>query len=60
LSILTGGAAAGWTTKATAIDMLFKKYWKWGGVIEANYKEFIGCIWFNTPRLCRGSKFKNI
>jgi hypothetical protein len=19
---------------------------------------FIGCIWFNTPRLCRGSKFK--
>jgi hypothetical protein len=21
---------------------------------------FIGCIWFNTPRLCRGSKFKNI
>jgi hypothetical protein len=22
--------------------------------------EFIGCIWFNTARLCRGSKFKNI
>ncbi|MDR2510382.1 MAG: hypothetical protein LBC77_07040 [Spirochaetaceae bacterium] len=21
---------------------------------------FIGCIWFNTARLCRGSKFKNI
>jgi hypothetical protein len=21
---------------------------------------FIGCIWFNTLRLCRGSKFKNI
>jgi uncharacterized membrane protein YheB (UPF0754 family) len=35
------GGSIGWVTNAVAIDMLFKKYWKWGGVVEENYEEFI-------------------
>jgi uncharacterized membrane protein YheB (UPF0754 family) len=35
------GCGVGWVTNAIAIDMLFKKYWKWGGVIVEHYKEFI-------------------
>jgi len=35
------GGGVGWVTNAIAINMLFKKYWKWGGVIEENYQEFI-------------------
>jgi uncharacterized membrane protein YheB (UPF0754 family) len=35
------GCAVGWVTNAVAIDMLFRKYWKWGGVIEDRYAEFI-------------------
>ena len=35
------GCAVGWVTNAVAIDMLFRKYWKWGGVIEERYAEFI-------------------
>ncbi|MDR0663741.1 MAG: DUF445 family protein, partial [Spirochaetaceae bacterium] len=40
LSITLGGCV-GWITNAIAVNMLFKKYWKWGGVIEARYQEFI-------------------
>jgi len=36
------GGIIGWGTNNIAINMLFKKYWKWGGVIEETYQEFIG------------------
>ncbi|GHV77377.1 hypothetical protein AGMMS49942_21980 [Spirochaetia bacterium] len=35
------GGFVGWVTNAIAINMLFKKYGKWGGVVEAHYEEFI-------------------
>jgi uncharacterized membrane protein YheB (UPF0754 family) len=35
------GGFIGWITNNIAINMLFKKYWKWGGVIEAKYQDFI-------------------
>jgi uncharacterized membrane protein YheB (UPF0754 family) len=35
------GGAVGWVTNSIAINMLFKKYWKWGGIVEDNYEEFI-------------------
>ncbi|MDR1655717.1 MAG: DUF445 family protein, partial [Treponema sp.] len=35
------GALVGWITNAIAVNMLFRKYWKWGGVIEEHYEEFI-------------------
>ncbi|MDR0525053.1 MAG: DUF445 family protein [Spirochaetaceae bacterium] len=41
LVAVAGGAAVGWITNALAVSMLFRKYWKWGGFIEARYEEFI-------------------
>jgi hypothetical protein len=38
---VVSGALVGWITNAIAVNMLFKKYWKWGGVIEEHYEEFI-------------------
>jgi len=35
------GGGVGWITNYIAINMLFRKYWKWGGVIEEKYQEFI-------------------
>lgn len=35
------GALTGWVTNACAVNMLFKKYWRFGGVIEKSYKEFV-------------------
>jgi uncharacterized membrane protein YheB (UPF0754 family) len=35
------GGGVGWVTNAVAIDMLFKKYGRWGGVIVEHYKDFI-------------------
>ncbi|MDR1030983.1 MAG: DUF445 domain-containing protein [Treponema sp.] len=35
------GGFVGWITNVLAVNMLFKKYWKWGGVIEAQYDKFI-------------------
>jgi uncharacterized membrane protein YheB (UPF0754 family) len=40
ISLVLGGFV-GWVTNALAVNMLFKKYWKWGGVIEERYQEFI-------------------
>ncbi|MDR2304615.1 MAG: DUF445 domain-containing protein [Treponema sp.] len=38
---VVSGALVGWITNAIAINMLFRKYWKWGGVIKEHYEEFI-------------------
>ncbi|MDR2606972.1 MAG: DUF445 domain-containing protein [Treponema sp.] len=38
---VVSGALVGWITNAIAVNMLFRKYWKWGGVIEEHYEEFI-------------------
>jgi uncharacterized membrane protein YheB (UPF0754 family) len=38
---ILGGAAVGWITNVIAVNMLFRKYGRWGGVIEERYEEFI-------------------
>jgi uncharacterized membrane protein YheB (UPF0754 family) len=38
---IISGAGVGWITNAVAVNMLFKKYGKWGGVIEEQYEDFI-------------------
>ncbi|MDR2484746.1 MAG: DUF445 family protein [Treponema sp.] len=38
---IASGAGVGWITNAVAVNMLFRKYGRWGGVIEERYEEFI-------------------
>ncbi|MDR0561219.1 MAG: DUF445 domain-containing protein [Spirochaetaceae bacterium] len=38
---VVSGAGVGWITNAIAVSMLFRKYGRWGGVIEERYEEFI-------------------
>ncbi|MDR0383174.1 MAG: DUF445 family protein [Spirochaetaceae bacterium] len=40
VSVILGGFT-GWITNSIAVNMLFRKYGKWGGVIEENYQAFI-------------------
>ncbi|MDR0568889.1 MAG: DUF445 family protein [Spirochaetaceae bacterium] len=35
------GGAVGWITNSIAVNMLFRKYGPWGGLIEERYEEFI-------------------
>ncbi|MDR1956104.1 MAG: DUF445 family protein [Treponema sp.] len=43
VSIVLGGLV-GWITNVIAVTMLFKKYGKWGGIIEDRYQEFIASM----------------
>jgi uncharacterized membrane protein YheB (UPF0754 family) len=38
---ILSGAGVGWITNAIAVNMLFRKYGRWGGVIEEQYEAFI-------------------